>query len=128
MKYLTFLSFVLLFALYACKDSEVSSSEFKSGTYNYIAYDTIGTITTTGSLLLTRSDTKISGTWNFNDGSSGDLIGKIDKDNIELELYPGYVDHNLSLSGKLSNNTIAGDWIKYGWALLGRGTFLASTK
>jgi len=128
MKYLTFLSFVSFFVIFACKDSNVSSSEFRSGTYDYIAYDTLGTITTTGTLILARSDSKISGTWNFNDGSSGDLIGKIDKDNIELELYPGFADHNLGLSGKFSNNTYSGEWIKYGWALMGRGTFIARVK
>jgi hypothetical protein len=128
MKSITFFSFVLLFGFFACKDSIVSSNEFQSGTFSYIAYDTLSTITTTGSLILTRSDSKISGTWNFSDGRSGDLVGKIDKDSIELELYPGFADHNLTLTGKFSNNTYTGEWILYGWAILGRGTFKASMK
>ena len=128
MKYITFFSLVLLFGIFACKESNVSSNEFQSGTFNYIAYDTLGTITTTGSLTLARNDSKISGNWSFNDGRSGDLSGKIDKDSIELELYPGYADHNLTLKGKFSNNTYTGEWILYGWAILGRGTFKASMK
>ena len=125
MKSISFFSFVFLFVFFACKDSGVSPCEFKSGTYNYISYDTLGIMATTGSLILSRSDSKISGTWNFNDGRSGNLVGKIDKDSIELYLYPGGVDHYLTLMGKFSNNIYTGKWILYGWGIRGKGTFKA---
>jgi len=128
MKTVIFFSFVFAFIFFSCKNSIVSPNEFTSGVYNYVAYDTLGIITTTGSLILSRNDSKISGTWSFNDGNSGDLVGKIDKDSIELELYPGWADMSLNMTGKLLYNTIIGKWNSYGWVLMGKGTFKASIK
>jgi hypothetical protein len=128
MKTVIFFSFVFAFIFFSCKNSIVSPNEFTCGVYNYVAYDTLGIITTTGSLILSRNDSKISGTWSFNDGNSGDLVGKIDKDSIELELYPGWADMSLNMTGKLLYNTIIGKWNSYGWVLMGKGTFKASIK
>jgi hypothetical protein len=128
MKTVIFFSFVFAFIFFSCKNSIVSPNEFTSGFYNYVAYDTLDIITTTGSLILSRNDSKISGTWSFNDGNSGDLVGKIDKDSIELELYPGWADMSLNMTGKLLYNTIIGKWNSYGWVLMGKGTFKASIK
>jgi hypothetical protein len=129
MKTVIFFSFVFAFIFFSCKNSIVSPNEFTSGVYNYVAYDTLGIIFTTGSMTLSRNDSTISGNWSFNinNGDSGGLIGKTDKDSIELKLY-GWSDLNFNMKGKFLYNTITGKWILSGWGIMRKGTFKGGLK
>lgn len=124
---------MLLFAflsveLLGCKESITSNTEFHLGMFDYSAYDTVGNLATTGLLTLSRTDSQVTGSWQFNDGQSGNLIGTMVGDSIGLDLNPGYVDNNLILRGKLSGKTYAGEWVKYGYAIIGRGSFVANMR
>jgi hypothetical protein len=121
------LSFFLLSFL-GCKDSPNSTSEFSTATFSYVARDTVGTVVTTGTLVLYNNNSKITGNWNFDDGRSGDLEGRIDKDSMALNLNPDAKDRNLFLQGRLFANMYFGEWIMYGWGILGRGSFIATRK
>lgn len=118
----------LLFILVSCEDAGTSIGEFQTLSFNYSAHDSSGILTAKGTLNFTRNNSDITGSWHFDDGRSGNLAGKIENDTIEVDLYPGFADHNLILRGRLSDNTYTGEWIMYGWAILGRGTFNATVK
>lgn len=96
--------------------------------FDYSAYDTVGNLVTTGMLTLSRTDSQVTGSWQFNDGQSGNLLGSMVGDNIWIDLNPGYVDNNLILRGRRSGRTYVGEWVKYGYAIIGRGTFVADMR
>ena len=112
----------------ACEDSGTAPAYFRSGTFDHSAFDTRGVPVASGLLTISRNGSKITGSWGFHDGSYGELMGRMEKVSIELELYHGFADHNLVLQGRLTACNYTGPWTRYGWAFLGRGSFTATLR
>jgi hypothetical protein len=131
MKSTVFLALVLTIGSVGCEDYGDSVAYNRLPlfiSFNYTAYDTLGAVSATGTLNLSTDDSHVSGFWKFDDGRAGNLAGSIVSDKIQIDLYPGYADHNLILTGRFSGTTFSGEWIMYGWAILGRGSFIAKVK
>ena len=128
MKGMMILVAFLFVGLLGCKESVTSTAEFQSGVFDYSAYDAAGGLSTSGTLTLSRNDSQVTGSWQFNNGQSGRLVGKFLSDSIALDLNPGWMDNNLILEGRLSGKTYSGKWTFYGYAPLGRGTFVANMR
>jgi hypothetical protein len=123
--------FIVAIGLLGCQDYGGSSANVRLPSYisfNYTAYDTLGVVTEKGTLHLSTDNSHVTGYWTFDDGSTGNLAGSIDNDMIQIDLYPGYADHNLILTGRYSGSAFSGEWILYGWSLLGRGSFIATVQ
>ena len=109
-----------------CKDSAVAIPGVLLGTYTYNGYDQGGTLIVRGTLILSREDTIIAGTWSFNDGRTGNLEGRMDEGNIYIDLNPGFVDNNLLLHGRFEGTMISGQWEQIGFpGVMAQGTFTA---
>jgi hypothetical protein len=122
-----------LIALVGCRDygdepahTQDSSSYPSYLFFNYKAYDSLGALSATGSMVFTIYNSRVTGGWKFDGGREGTLLGTYDKGTIQIDLYPGYADHNLILTGKMTGETFSGEWVMYGWTVLGRGRFVAT--
>ena len=75
--------------------------------YDYVAYDSLSSVAATGKLTLSIAHSRVSGSWNFDDGRSGRLKGTIDNGRMEIDLYPDSVAYDLTLT------------VEFPWALKG---------
>ena len=109
-----------------------------SGSFQYSAYDSTGTVLINGWFTLIIQDSShISGEWHFrkindlynisgpqtgNGQLSGFFHGKI----LSINLNPKFIDNNVILSGQLSRNEYAGiwNWISFS-GISGAGSFKA---
>lgn len=110
---------ILILLINSCNDNSVES--LPNGTYNYTAYDSLGTIISKGWLKFEVKDSSnISGSWEINKvGNSqnigpqigkGELEGHFNNSMLVLGLNPDFVDNNVVLSGKLKMNEYEGKW------------------
>jgi hypothetical protein len=125
-----FAAFVLVLCFFvACADNGTSTSTTSLGDFDYRAFDVAGSVRTEGSITLIADDSIVTGTWWFNDGTSGRLTGKKFDGKIDLNLHPDLVDANLLLLGTLDGNRYAGEWQQTGFGgVLEEGTFVATRK
>ena len=125
------------FILIGCKkDNSVQSAH--SGPFQYMAYDTIGTLVVSGWMTIDIQDsTHVTGEWHFNKVNNpqnigphtgeGNLVGGFYDGQLQINLNPNYVDNNVFLNGKIQANTYSGTWIWSGFpGLLNRGNFQAT--
>jgi len=123
-----FFVFILLCSLSSicCKDGGVAVQGDLLGTYTYNGYDEGGTLIIRGTLVFSREDSIVAGTWSFNDGRSGNLEGRTDNGSIYIDLNPGFVDNNLLLNGTFAGTMISGQWEQIGFpGVMAQGTFTA---
>ncbi len=119
----------MIVGLMACSDYGVSTTDTNTQPpykFKYKSYDSYGVPYATGTLNLWIDNSHVTGYWRMDNGETGILAGSIEGDSIQIDLYPGYADHNLILTGRVSGNGFAGEWVRYGWVILGRGTFVAT--
>jgi hypothetical protein len=132
MKALTiiFLFSLAAFFLLSCKDSNPIDIGNQGGTFqgNIVLYDSLDAEWTGGTIKIKQIDsTNLSGSWAFQNGESGNLVGTINNMKMQINLNPGFADNNTFLFGDFDGRTIKGQW----WhsSFVGtdnKGTFLAS--
>jgi hypothetical protein len=129
------LAILALFSILAgCnKDNRVQSAP--SRTFQYLAFDTIGSLIVNGWMTMNIQDSShITGEWHFkkvgnpqNIGpqtGDGTLSGGFDNGQLRINLNPNYVDNNVLLQGQAQSTTYSGTWIWSGYpGLLNRGNF-----
>ena len=126
MKLSVFFTCILILLGTACKDSGTSYEGTYLGAFKYSAYDTSGTLVSSGAFYLFRNGSELLGPWELADGRSGELKGSIQNDTVRVDLFPTFRDHNLYLNGVLSGNSIVGTWILIGFpGEMARGSFTA---
>lgn len=132
-------SATILFALASCLTSSdpVAST---SGFYDLTAYDSTGTKIATGWLQLDfKKKPDVSGFWKLSQVSEesqpklpvgvGNLRGRLEGENISLDLHPNMVDNNIILTGTLKEGTIRGEWSWITFAgISDKGTFVAQKR
>jgi len=102
-----------------CNDNIVGT--LPDGTYNYTAYDSLGTIVAKGTLIFKFKDsTSVTGEWEIkkvgdpqNIGpqiGEGELIGDLTNEILWMELNPDFRDNNVFLQGKPEINKYTGKW------------------
>jgi len=120
---------ILAFALFACRDYGVPATSTNTQllySFKYKSYDSQGAPYTTGTLNLWIDKSHVTGYWRMDNRESGILAGSIGVDSIQIDLYPGYDDQHLILTGRISGNAFAGEWTKHTSATATRGTFVAT--
>ena len=127
----THLNFVFAIALIGCKDYGTDQPQTDAPIpyylpMKYAAYDMSGAVSTTGFLYFTINNSRVTGVWKFDDGREGTLLGTSSHGTMQMELYPDYADHNLILTGTMTFEEFSREWVMYGWAILGRGRFVAT--
>jgi hypothetical protein len=128
-KHSLLLSGLLVVLVCSCEDAGAPVNPGDLGTFSYVAFDNSGTPIVRGILVLHADNEKISGSWQFADGRSGELAGFIDNDALILDLNPGWVDNNLVLHGRMTGKTYAGKWEQIGFkGIMAQGTFTATRK
>lgn len=122
----------LFIAFWCCEENSLPD-----GAYEYVGYDTNEVQIIEGWFNIEEEDSSgISGTWEFKSVNNPDyagihigdgvFAGWIDSNHISIELYPGYRDHNVNLSGTMTNERIEGEWTTSGFAgPINHGTFHA---
>jgi len=117
-----FLILSLLFVFFSCNNPvKVTSIEIISGSYVYTGYDKNDVMITSGNFSINVKDsTEIIGSWNFhkvkdsnNCGpqyGNGNLIGRINDDEIWIGLNPNNADNNIELIGSIKSNKLSGNW------------------
>jgi len=126
------LTVLFFFMIHSCED-DVNPIEL----YRYSGYDATGVkiITGTFSLEYGTAD-QISGKWDFNvignpanigpQVGTGEYVGSITKDMINMYLNPEFADNNVNLTGTLSNDNISGWWYYSGiQGVINQGIFTA---
>jgi len=79
-----------------------------------------------GTLTLVAETTAVSGSWEFEGGKSGELVGSWEGETMILNLNPHFIDNNLFLLGKFTGWTYAGKWERVGYpGVMAQGTFMA---
>ena len=128
--------FIVFSILIGCKKDDLVQST-PSGTFKYLAFDTIGTLIVSGWMTINIKDsTHITGEWHFNKignpqnighhTGDGSLVGGFDNGQLYINLNPNIVDDNVFLNGQLQITTYSGTWIWSGFpGLLNRGNFQA---
>jgi hypothetical protein len=113
--------------LSACKDNVVGNfsdenyNTISEGNYDYIAYDSLGTVVAEGMLYFEFKDsTNITGEWEIkkvgdpqNIGpqiGSGKLVGGFSNETFWVALNPDVVDNSVFLQGKSEENKCTGKW------------------
>jgi hypothetical protein len=127
----------LFVILIGCKeDSLVQSSS--SGTFKYMAYDTVGTLIVSGWMKIDIQDsTHVTRYWHFNKinnprnigthTSEGKLVGGFENNQLHIDLNPDYRDNNVFLCGRMEDNIYKGTWTWCGFAdPINRGSFQAN--
>ena len=112
-----------LLLLAACKNNivEASPAPLLEGSFNYTAYDSLGTIVAQGIIFFEIQDTtNIAGEWEISkvgDPQSigpqigeGRLIGKLSGETFWVALNPDVVDNNVFLQGESARNKYTGKW------------------
>ncbi len=126
MKNYFILVFLLAFVSLACNDGGINIPGTLLGTYTYNGYDEGGILVIRGTLVFSREDSVVAGTWSFNDGRSGNLEGRMTEGDIYIDLNPGFVDNNLLLHGTFEGAMISGQWQQIGFpGVMAQGTFTA---
>ncbi|HUN65798.1 MAG TPA: hypothetical protein VMW43_06810 [Bacteroidota bacterium] len=122
--------------LIACR-SESTVGPVPSGEFHYRAYDTGGTLISTGYCTITFTDSvSVTGNWHFekvdtppNIGpqtGDGKLAGLLSGGMLSVNLNPGYVDNNVFLRGQFTGTAYSGAWSWSGFpGVINRGTFRA---
>ena len=135
MKSPSLLAIFLIIGFLGCSDRGASPVDNQSPTrfplsfsFKYTAFDDQGSVTATGTLTLVIDNSRVTGAWSLDDGRQGTLAGTSEHGTVQIDLYPGYQDHNFVLTGRFSGSTFSGEWVLYGWATIGRGSFLATLK
>ena len=135
MKSIFLVTIFLSIGFFGCSDQGTSPIENQlptryppSYSFNYSAFDQQGIVSATGTLNLAIDNSRVTGSWTFDDGRHGTLAGTSDNGTLQIDLYPSYQDHNLVLTGTFAGSTFSGDWVMYGWSILGRGSFIAKVK
>jgi hypothetical protein len=112
---------------FVCEDSGTSYDGICLGTFKYSAFDTLGSVVTTGTLTLYRNDSRLNGSWSFAQGGSGELLGSLTDGQIFLDLNPQFRDNNLLLQGTFTGNKFSGSWSTTGVAgVMATGSFIAT--
>jgi hypothetical protein len=126
---------LLLLMASACED--LGPREGVAGVYRYTAYDDQGSLVITGELFFRRMDsTMVSGTWRFSASGSpeglgpqigeGNFLGNIQGGQMSLDLNPQYRDHNVILTGTITETRYEGEWMWVGYGgPIESGTFEA---
>ena len=122
----TFSAFLFL----SCNDSNPIGIGNQGGTFqgNIVLYDSLGAEWTSGTIKIKQIDsTNLNGSWAFQNGESGNLVGTIDNMKIQINLNPGFADNNTFLFGDFDGKTIKGDWFHSSFVGTdNKGTFLAT--
>ena len=133
MKPVTFIMMLFTACLVGCTDYGDEPATIDNSSpypthiaYNYKSYDSLGALSASGLMFVTIYNSRVSGSWMFDDGRQGTLAGTYDRGTVQIDLYPGCADHNLILTGKMTGDTFSGEWVMYGWTILGRGRFVAT--
>jgi hypothetical protein len=119
---------ICLFAIlsYSCEHSNVPSDTNELGNFEYTACDTNGAVVVHGSLYLIEKDSTISGSWKFDNGSEGQLIGTRSNNDIELNLTPGIIDASVMLHGTFNGEIYSGKWYYISFSrVFNEGIFVA---
>jgi len=110
---------VILTFVYNCESLLDSNKELHipQRAYKFICYDSTGVKINRGWLKMEISDSAdITGEWRVKNiqhnpfGGKGDLKGGFDHKRLWLNLYPGFIDNNIFLSGELEDNIYSGEW------------------
>lgn len=132
--------FVIIFmtAAIGCKkENNVVPPAVPSGSFQYTAYDTTGTLLVNGRCNIYITDSAhVSGDWHFrlmNNSQStgpqygdGELAGSFNGGLLWMNLNPKYMDNNVFLSGLYTTNKYSGTWTWSGFpGILNRGSFQA---
>ncbi len=118
------LTFLMSLAVLAgCKDSGIAikDNEPASGVYQYKAFDPENQVVVVGTLTMTIDDEGlVTGEWALEKQGSfektgpqigaGTLEGSIRKNEIQLNLNPGWADNNVLLSGRFERGAWVGTW------------------
>jgi hypothetical protein len=114
----------------SCNESDSIVIGNPGGTYqgNIVLFDSLNAVWTGGTIKITQTNsTDLNGSWSFQNGESGNLVGSIDNMKLQINLNPGFADNNMFLDGDFDGKTIKGQW--YHDSFIGvdnRGTFLAT--
>jgi hypothetical protein len=118
------------FLFLSCNETDSIVIGNPGGTFqgNIVLYDSLGAVWTSGTIKITQTNsTDLNGSWSFQNGESGNLVGSIDNMKLQINLNPGFADNNTFLNGDFEGNTIKGQW--YHDSFIGVdnwGTFLAT--
>jgi len=134
----------------ACSIARTSDEPkpFPLGDYDYRSYDANGDKVVEGRVSITSSEkrrigseeqTQLKGNWELKkvgkqeriglQEGKGELVGSIDKDEIELNLNPNISDANVYLRGKIEGKRFHGTWTFSGYAgPVTSGTFEATRR
>jgi hypothetical protein len=134
----------------ACSVAKSVDAEkpFPLGDYQYTSYDEKGDKVVEGRISITSTEqrrigseesTQLKGNWELKKvGSqekiggqvgSGDLIGTINKNEVDINLNPNISDANVYLRGKIDGKRFHGTWTFSGYAgPVSKGTFEATRK
>ncbi len=113
---------VSLFALIliGCKKDQ-PVEPIPSGAFQYMAYDTTGTLVVDGWLTIRIQDsTHVEGEWHFTKSTSassvgpqvgdGHLVGVFERGMLSINLNPEYIDNNVFLIGQYTTISYNGTW------------------
>lgn len=146
--------FLLLMTLscyvFACSVAKPIDAQkpFPVGDYQYTSYDEKGAKVVEGRISITSTEqrrigseesTQLKGNWELkkvggqetigNQVGSGDLIGTINKNEVDINLNPNISDANVYLRGKIDGKRFHGKWTFSGYAgPVSTGTFEATRK
>jgi hypothetical protein len=141
--WLILLTFVMTFAVSACKDAGDSAANAlppgnSPTSYSYKGYNAKGTLVIVGTVSLTSIDgSTLSGSWSLEclvpseqvgpQTGTGTLIGTLQASKAALNLNPGWADNNVLLSGTIDKGSFKGIWMWSTFAgVTSQGTFEAS--
>lgn len=110
------------------------------GVYEYSGYDKGGNKIISGQIAITGvQSNRIKGTWQLKavgtpkdigpQTGTGNLIGEINQDSVNINLNPNMADNNVNLAGKIVGKSFTGSWSFSGFAgPINQGTFKATRK
>lgn len=104
------------------------------GVYYFTNYDSTGVRLSTGWLKLKQDSTHLTGEWKFKALSDsnknhpvvgeGNIKGTVRDTIVTFDLYPGYMDHNVVMTGTFFRHRLEGEWKYYSFiGLTDFGTF-----
>ena len=117
---------LVLFLAPGCTDQGTSYEGVFLGEFAFTAIDTIGTLYRSGAVGMYQNDLTITGYWKSGP-NSGNLEGRLRREEIVLNLNPQFQDNNFFMVGTIAGNTFSGRWQHFGvGGLMAQGTFTGS--
>ncbi len=116
--------FLMLTLIYFCQKDNAIIEPNPLGKFTYQSFDSLGNLIVDGWFTIKPLDSvTVEGSWHLENLGNrtdigiqdgyGELIGHVDKSLISINLNPQNADHNVYLTGNMSDEIIEGDWI---WA------------